>query len=342
MRPYLFLSIAAMGLSADMTRCIVDSDDLQKCQGETPIADATTMLQVTSFKANDVSITDPAACSLAADAVWAAMDSYKKGVPQPVVAQLQWTAAAANNLHSAFWKSASLWPAKSDDTNNVDNARLWVKDGSCLMAFRGSDKKCSYKAGRPTFIELGNGDFHGLNVHLGVKAELDALLNKMQPNGGLAMLKQTCTNGLTFTGHSMGGGTAQLLATLLNKKGDPLAAGLTVDRIYGFGPTAFLKGKPAINDKSSDGCFAGGMYVNALGKDRHGSPRVDLVWQELASKYRHVKTAHHILLSPGDEIVTPCGKEAPYPATGRTVRATGWDAHDEALYINNVGCSAEQ
>merc|ERR1712118_587564 len=196
--------------------------------------------------------------------------------------------------------------------------------------------------GAPNGVQYSAVEFHGLQVHLGVKVEFEALLAKMQSNDGLAKIKETCTSGLTLAGHSLGGGTSQLMATLLNKKGDPLGAGLTVDHLFGFGPMPFVKDTAATNDKSADGCFAGGVYANAPSRTEDGTPEVDLVWQMLTDpslSYRHVKTSHHLLFGPGEEEVTPCGEEVPYPFTGNTVKKTPMmAAHAQSLYVNNVGC----
>jgi len=215
--------------------------------------------------------------------------------------------------------------------NDTDYTGLWVRDGSCLLAFRGSDSQIDVgmlakapdgygqnyngKPGAPNGVQWNTVEFHGLDVHEGVKVELEALLAKMASTNGLATIKEKCTAGLTLTGHSLGGGTSQLMATLLNKKGDPLGAELTVDHVFGFGPMPFAKGAPAANDKSADGCFAGGMYANAK-ENEDLVPMVDLVWQMLTTtpglQFRHVKTAHHLLLGPGDILVTPCGEDPPY------------------------------
>lgn len=372
-RPCLILSVLALGFSADESGCLVDPSGLQKCQGDMAIADATTMLQKTQMQVKGIRSTDSATCSSVTDAVWAAMDSYKKeqlGYPANIVAMyFPWAATVREDLASAFWKQEARWPVTNETTpqkikdanvmmNDVDYAGLWVKDGSCLMAFRGSDSQIDVgmlgaaapdgyqqygtKPGAPNGVQWSDVDFHGLQVHLGIKVELEALLGKMQSDGGLAKIKTTCTNGLILTGHSLGGGTSQLMATLLNKNGDPLGAGLTVDQLYGFGPMPFVKNAAAANDKSSDGCFAGGMYANAVGKNSDGLPQVDLVWQMLTSEalnFKHVKTAHHIMFSPTEEMVTACGEEPPYPYTGKTVKKLPMmDAHSEALYIANVGC----
>jgi len=195
----------------------------------------------------------------------AAMDSYF---------EVAWSAAMpadstmGEKLKAAMWKLEGTWLTVNKTTpaelagnaqlfgmlNDTDYTGLWVKDGSCIWAFRGSDSQIdvgmlpneylppAYQQynngtpGAPNGVQYSAVEFHGLQVHLGVKVELEALLAKMQSNDGLAKIKETCTSGLTLAGHSLGGGTSQLMATLLNKKGDPLGAGLTVDPSSGSVP----------------------------------------------------------------------------------------------------------
>jgi len=324
-----------------------------------------------STAAVDDLIQEAASCPLLTDAVWAAMDSYFE-VAWPAAMPADFT--MGERLKAAMWKLEGTWLTVNKTTpaelaanaqlfgmlNDTDYTGLWVKDGSCIWAFRGSDSQIdvgmlpnaylppAYQQynngtpGAPNGVQYSAVEFHGLQVHLGVKVEFEALLAKMQSNDGLAKIKETCTSGLTLAGHSLGGGTSQLMATLLNKKGDPLGAGLTVDHLFGFGPMPFVKDTAATNDKSADGCFAGGVYANAPSRTEDGTPEVDLVWQMLTDtdlRYRHVKTSHHLLFGPGEEEVTPCGEEVPYPYTGNTVKKTPMmAAHAQSLYVNNVGC----
>merc|ERR1719408_858889 len=325
---------------------------------------------VAAVAAAEDSIEEAAICPMVTNCAWAAMDTYH----EPAGDQY------GEKLKSAFWKLEAYWLAVNETTPealtaktvsfgylyDTDYDRLWVKDGSCILAFRGSDsqidvnmlggmapegyQKNTGKPGAPNGVQYSAVDFHGLKVHLGVKVELEALLAKMQSNDGLAKIKETCTSGLTLAGHSLGAGTAQLMATLLNKKGDPLGAGLTVDHIYVFGAMAFAKDKAAVNDKSADGCFAGGVYANAPSKDDAGIPKVDLVWEYMTGafdgqadlNFKHVKTSHHLLVSPTEEMVTPCGEDPPYPKTGKTTpyyNPGGWSvAHAQSLYEKNIGC----
>jgi hypothetical protein len=314
-------------------------------------------------------LTDPApkasTCKREADACWAAMDTYfaAGGLwgQHPMFAFL---INFPYMLRSAFWTEAASWMLVNATTPpqaivhpmmwDTDYAGLWVKEGKCLMAFRGSDSQIDTglmdpyappgyqihgtKPGAPNTLHWGDDEFHGLRVHHGIKVELEALLAKIKSTGGLSMMKETCTKGLTLTGHSLGGGTAQLMATLLNQKGDPLGAGLEVDHLYGFGPMPFVKGKPATNDQSEDGCFKGGMYFNAEKKD--GETQVDPAWQMLTEglEYRHVKTSHHMMFKPGDETVTPCGEDPPYPLTGKTVVGNMDPLHGQDMYGDNIGC----
>ena len=333
-----------------------------------------------AFKRAEDSKEDPATCSLTADAAWAAMDAYAEIAYPMAFAGDPTFFSYGQKLKDAMWSLDATWLSVNETTpaeivaspttyglmNDTDYDGLWVKDGSCILAFRGSDsqidvnllgpmapdgfQKNTGKPGAPNGVQYSAVDFHGLKVHLGVKVELEALLAKMQSNDGLAKIKETCTSGLTLAGHSLGAGTAQLMATLLNKKGDPLGAGLTVDHIYVFGAMAFAKDTAAVNDKSADGCFAGGVYANAPSKNDAGIPEVDLVWEYMTGafdgqddlNFKHVKTSHHLLVSPTEEMVTPCGEDPPYPKTGKTTpyyNPGGWSvAHAQSLYVDNIGC----
>jgi len=391
MRSYILVSFALAVTSAETSGCAAEPGRLQACNPEVPTADTTSMLQLTakgmvvtakshSTAAGDDLIQEAASCPLLTDAVWAAMDAYAE-----IAYPLAFAGGAdffsyGEKLKAAMWSLDAYWlsvnkttpaelagnPAMYGLMNDTDYDGLWVKDGSCILAFRGSDsqidvnmlggmapegyQKNTGKPGAPNGVQYSAVDFHGLKVHLGVKVELEALLAKMQSNDGLAKIKETCTSGLTLAGHSLGAGTAQLMATLLNKKGDPLGAGLTVDHIYVFGAMAFAKDKAAVNDKSADGCFAGGVYANAPSKDDAGIPKVDLVWEYMTGafdgqadlNFKHVKTSHHLLVSPTEEMVTPCGEDPPYPKTGKTTpyySPGGWSvAHAQSLYVDNIGC----
>ena len=377
MRSYLLVALALVGTSANTNGCAADKRGLQSCQAETPIVDVTSMLQVTNFKKAEpgvglaeTSIEDASSCPLLTDAVWAAMDTYVE-VDFPAALASDEAKSYGEKLKSAFWKLEGSWLALNKTTpekyttsdkymglmKDADYTGLWVKDGSCLLAFRGSDsqidcgilpdvpeeyKQYGNKPGAPNGVQWDAVEFHGLQVHLGVKVELESLLAKMQSTDGLATVKNKCTNGLTLTGHSLGGGTSQLMATLLNKNGDPLGAGLTVDHVFGFGPMPFSKDKPAVNDKSPDGCFAGGMYANVAHLNEDDIPEVDLVWQMLTAeslRFRHVKASHHLMVTPSSYQVTECGEDPPYPFTGRSVKVTPMmPTHAQSEYVKKVGC----
>jgi len=59
-------------------------------------------------------------------------------------------------------------------------------------------------------------------------------------NNAAARIRSRCKR-LTLAGHSVGGSLAGLLGHLLNRKDDPLQAGLTVDYMYTFGSTPIAK-----------------------------------------------------------------------------------------------------
>lgn len=70
-------------------------------------------------------------------------------------------------------------------------------------------------------------------------------------------MKSQCGR-LTLTGYSLGGSLAGLLGHILNRKDDPLKAGLTVDYLYTFGSTPISK-RTLGNDKRDDKCFLGAL-----------------------------------------------------------------------------------
>ena len=58
------------------------------------------------------------------------------------------------------------------------------------------------------------------------------------------------------TGHSLGGGLAQMFTMALNSNADLLKAGFTADSLYTYGamPVSAVGTK---NDQAADGCFSG-------------------------------------------------------------------------------------
>lgn len=380
MRSCLVAFLVLSGTAAKADICASDAGGQQGCHAGATIADATFMLQTKKLEAKTRqqklvarkdSIEDESTCPLLTDAVWAAMDTYVEA-SYPFMMATPGLLSYGQKMKSAHWNLELQWVVVNKTTptavastlfgfmNDTDYTGLWVNDGSCILAFRGSDSQIdcgmfpnaylpeAYQQhidgtpGAPNGVQWDAVDMHGLKVHLGVKVELEALLDKMSSDG-LAKMKDTCTSGLTFTGHSLGGGTSQLLATLLNKKDDPLGAKLTVDHLFGFGPMPFSKGTAAENDQSPDGCFSGGMYANVEKKDSQGIPVVDLVWQMLTKspglEFKHVKTSHHLMVSPTEYIVTPCGEDPPYPYTGKSIKTSSMmPAHNQTLYVDNIGC----
>jgi len=193
---------------------------------------------VEALAAVDDLMQEAAICPLKTDAVWAAMDSYAEIAYPAMSAMDPAFFSYGQKIKAAMWKLAASWLAINKTTpvelagnlntygmmNDTDYTGLWVKDGSCIWAFRGSDSQidvgmgfldamlpASYHQynngtpGAPNGVQYSDVEFHGLQVHLGVKVELEALLTKMQANDGLATIKDTCTSGLTLTGHSLGG-----------------------------------------------------------------------------------------------------------------------------------------
>merc|ERR550537_1502686 len=95
-------------------------------------------------------------------------------------------------------------------------------------------------------------------VHTGVAAELGPLVAQVD----FAEIKSSCGS-VAITGHSLGGGLAQLMALALTNPADALNASMTVDALYTFGPMAVTDEKEG-NAQAADGCFAGSAYVTSL------------------------------------------------------------------------------
>merc|ERR1712216_112065 len=109
-------------------------------------------------------------------------------------------------------------------------------------------------------------------------------------NEGLKKYSDLCPEGIVTTGHSLGGGVSQMFAFFANRAGDPLGMKLPytegIKAAYGFGPmpAGYEKTGPngmgranLANDKRADGCFPGGMYVNA-------KKHVKRVWEKTGTR----------------------------------------------------------
>jgi len=134
---------------------------------------------------------------------------------------------------------------------------LWSSGTECILNFKGSESANDFI----NDLQADPVSAWGLrDIHKGIKRELKGLLEKMD----FELIRNTCKGKtLSVTGHSLGGGMAQLFAVLLNKKEDPLNAGITVDYIFSFGamPVAV---KTLTNDATPNGEFKGLQFYNAM------------------------------------------------------------------------------
>mmetsp|Transcript_130516 Transcript_130516/g.230671 ORF Transcript_130516/g.230671 Transcript_130516/m.230671 type:complete len:202 (-) Transcript_130516:220-825(-) len=146
-------------------------------------------------------------------------------------------------------------------------------------------------------------------VHAGAVAELEPLVNQFDFN----QMKSVCGGSLIVTGHSLGGGLAQLFSLALNNEAFPLAAGLKVDFLYTFGAMAVIADAEANgNNKASDGCFAGTQYWYA---EKYGTDYVVDVaaWPMLGGQICHVpsKSTKVFVFSDSANETFPCGTPLP-------------------------------
>merc|ERR1719161_800602 len=197
-------------------------------------------------------------------------------------------------------------------------------------------------------IDFGNNEqtvpvtAYGLSgVYGGVNAEFTAIWNKMKATNGTRLLQTTCTKSLTVSGHSLGGAAAQLFAVLINKIGDPLELGLTVNRFYGFGtmPVGLTEFK---DDKSLDGCFTGGLYFNMM-QDSSGTDYIDILSHKGTTKgFTWAKMPKVLSWNYTHFKIVPCDKPMPsYPGLPPGYPALSppqFALHDAAAYTDNVAC----
>jgi len=137
---------------------------------------------------------------------------------------------------------------------DVDRAWLLQKHGACFLVFMGSN----HMEDQLNNMNWGTIDKWGIQgVHGGAVAELEPLVSKFDFN----QMKSVCTGPLIVTGHSLGGGLAQLFSLALNNEAFPLAVGLEAAYLYTFGAMSVVANSMENgNHKSRDGCFAGTQY----------------------------------------------------------------------------------
>ena len=117
--------------------------------------------------------------------------------------------AAQNELLNSGYKYVKGY--KRAATDDMDSISWWCKDGACVIAFQGSDSL-------PDFVN--NWDpapvdkWNMTQVHRGLTVELEPLLTMMQPD--FPEMNSTCNTSVMVTGHSLGGGLAQMFTMALN------------------------------------------------------------------------------------------------------------------------------
>mmetsp|Transcript_142007 Transcript_142007/g.245923 ORF Transcript_142007/g.245923 Transcript_142007/m.245923 type:complete len:315 (+) Transcript_142007:65-1009(+) len=189
---------------------------------------------------------------------------------------------------------------------DVDRAWLLQKHGACFLVFMGSN----HMEDQLNNMNWGTIDKWGIQgVHAGAVAELEPLVNQFDFN----QMKSVCGGSLIVTGHSLGGGLAQLFSLALNNEAFPLAVGLKVDFLYTFGAMAVIADAAANgNKKSSDGCFAGTQYWYA---EKDGTDYVVDVaaWPMLGGQICHVpsKSTKVLVFSNKATEIFPCGTPLP-------------------------------
>lgn len=251
--------------------------------------------------------------------------------------------SAANKLGELGYNFVNWFSTVSGNWDH-DYASLWAKDGACLLNFKGSDASEDF-VNNENSVQTTKWGLSG--VHSGLVAELEPLVNKMD----FAAIRGNCTGSLTVTGHSLGGGLAQLFALAINNPADPLGAQLTVDFLYTFG-TMPVSISELPNPAADDGCFAGGLYLTSLKiQDATVPVQVDVLLDPVyGGGMLPVPTTKTLLFGPDPApMVYDCA--TPLPATVGpipTADANGkpasnkqwWALHEPKTYAKFMGCSA--
>ena len=261
-------------------------------------------------------------------AIESSMAAYNDAMAmQGETAYINMGKAAQNELLNSGYKYVKGY--KRAATDDMDSVRWWVKDGACVIAFQGSDSL-------PDFVN--NWDpapvdkWNMTQVHRGLTVELEPLLTMMQPD--FPEMNSTCNTSVMVTGHSLGGGLAQMFTMALNSNADLLKAGFTADSLYTYGamPVSAVGTK---NDQAADGCFPGALFFNA--ENSTGTVRVDIVRapQVGAPLLQPIKYIKKVLLFNYEApMVIPCGEDIP----ASVALYPGFDLHDPRIYATNIGC----
>lgn len=199
-------------------------------------------------------------------------------------------------------------------SGDVDKAVLFRKGDACSLAFMGSEHDDDF-GNVVAYSPISKWGISG--VHSGVAAELERLVNLMD----FTQIRSLCTGPFTVTGHSLGGGMAQLFSLAINKEGDPLSANLKVDFLYTFGAVSATAGNDGNDKNKADGCFAGAQYYYA--EHDGANTLVDVVANPLVggSTFVPLKTLKKFIFSDGSKEAFACG--TPLPQTQSMMMAKG-------------------
>jgi len=247
---------------------------------------------------------------------------------------------AKEDLKATNYKFVKGFSSKKG--NDTDFVGLWCNCRQCIMNFRGSDTMEDF-ATTYNFTPVSAWGIPG--VHAGLKYELEALIKVMD----FSFIRGACTGKIFIvTGHSLGGGLAQLFSLVLNKAGDPLKAGIKADFLYTFGAMS-VGSMDLSNDAAQDGCMKGLQFFNAQ-RNGKNSTVIDTARQPLVGGdvLFPIKSRKMLSFGPWQHRTYKCGtpipKEVgPFPVmTKQGPNLQGykdWSAnHMIATYALNIGC----
>jgi len=219
-----------------------------------------------------------------------------------------------------------------------DYCGLWSSGTECILNFKGSNTVNDFI----NDLQADRVSAWGLrDIHKGIKRELKGLLEKMD----FELIRNTCKGKtLSVTGHSLGGGMAQLFAVLLNKKEDPLKAGIKVDYIFVFGamPVAV---QTLTNDATSNGEFKGFQFYNAMPRGLSKKDCIDLLKMKAigADRMQPVNCDKVVMTGSGDGERTYLNnskyienKDKMFADFLDKIKWTKY--HEPKKYMKNLGC----
>merc|ERR1719329_1915659 len=233
-------------------------------------------------------------------------------------------AAAADDLRDAGFGFVRGFNVSS--ATDWDYSGWWERDGDCMITFQGSDARDDFANNwDPTPVTFWGFD----GVHRGMTSELQPLIDKMD----FSAIKKKCPGSLTVTGHSLGGGLAQLFSAALNHPDDALNAGLHVDAVYTFGAMPVAHESLA---NGVDGCFQEGLFFTAQ-QQENGKVGVDIVANTNVGgetkEFDPIKSDKILLFGPGVEDTYECGTKLPLA----DLEDTGFSLHLIQMYEFYMG-----